>query len=49
MTVYVNLSGEFAYLSIYLMKAQRGYKFSLLSRVLLFRIITTVQIYLGQN
>lgn len=31
------------------MKWQRGYKFSLLSQVLLFKIITTVQIYLGQD
>lgn len=48
MTAYMNLSGEFAYLSIYLMKRQRGYRFSLLSQVLLFRIITTVQIYVGR-
>lgn len=49
MTAYINLSGEFAYLSIYLMQWQRVYKFSLLSQVVLFRIITTVQIYLGQD
>lgn len=49
MTAYINLSGEFAYLSIYLMKWQRGYKLSLLSQVLLFSIITAVQIYLGQD
>lgn len=47
MTAYINLSGKFAYLSIYLMNWQRGYKLSLLSQLPLFRIITTIQIYLG--
>lgn len=47
MTAYINLSGEFAYLSIYLMNWQRGYKLSLLSQLPLFGMITTVQIYLG--
>lgn len=49
MTAYINLSGEFAYLNIYLMRWQKGYKLSLLSQVLLFTIITTVQIYLRQD
>lgn len=47
MTAYINLSGEFAYLSIYLMNWQRGYKLSLLSQLLLFRMIRTAQICWG--